>query len=278
MLCFPSAKINIGLHVKDLRADGYHEIESLLYPILWEEVLEFVEAKKTQLFCTGLSVDTGQNLVLKAYTLLQKKYPLRPLKIYLHKSIPLGAGLGGGSSDAARMLCMLVKYFKLPVSKEELYNYALVLGSDVPFFLENKPTWVGGRGDILRSSSHFLKGMWIVVAVPKNVSVSTKKAYANLKNVKQIRPNLERIVDIPRKDWMKEVRNEFQTSVFSQYKVLLSIDNLLRQLGAWYRSLSGTGSAVYGLFEAPPVTLPKAKSLAARFQELNCYYWIGKLS
>ena len=278
MICFPTAKINIGLHIKNRRSDGYHEIESLLYPILWEDALEFVEARKTQLFCSGLPVERERNLVLEVYALLQKKYPLRPVKIYLHKQIPCGAGLGGGSSNAAQMLNMIVKYFKLPLSREEIYSYALQLGSDVPFFIDHRPTWVSGRGEKLKPAPNFLKGMWIVVGVPKHLSISTQKTYKELRILSRARPNLEKIIDIPRKNWIKEIRNEFQIPLFSKHVELRRIDTLLEKLGAWYRSLSGTGSAVYGLFEASPETLPSKKPLAKLFKELNCYYWTGQLT
>ena len=182
MLIFTHAKINLGLEILDKRSDGYHNLSSIFYPILkWNDALEIVEAPAFVFENSGLLVpeETEKNLVVKAYRLLQKKYDLPPIHICLHKTIPMGAGLGGGSSNATGMIQLLDRFFKLQISAEEKLDYALQLGSDCPFFLEKKPKKVGGRGEILEPIALDLSAYTITLIDP-SIVISTAQAFAGI--------------------------------------------------------------------------------------------------
>jgi 4-diphosphocytidyl-2-C-methyl-D-erythritol kinase len=178
MIVFPNAKINIGLNITEKRADGFHNLETIFLPVGWCDALEFVVANELQFSSSGIPISSEpeSNLVMKAYRLLQKDFSLPPLKIHLHKQIPFGAGLGGGSSDAAFMLSMLNRKFELNLSKEELELYSAQLGSDCAFFIRNSPVFASGRGEIMQPIRLALND-WFILVVKPPVEVSTVKAF-----------------------------------------------------------------------------------------------------
>jgi 4-diphosphocytidyl-2-C-methyl-D-erythritol kinase len=252
MIRFPNAKINIGLNITEKRQDGFHNLETIFYPVDWSDAIEFVVADEVQYSSSGISIpgDPGSNLVMKAYRLLQKDFSLPSLKIHLHKEIPFGAGLGGGSSDGAFMLLLLNKHFGLNLSYEELEHYAATLGSDCPFFIRNKPVFASGRGEIMESIELSLNS-WFILLVKPPVQVSTAKAF---QFVVPGNPaiSLKKLIKLPVRDWKDKVINQFEPSVFQQYPEIEKLKQSLYDLGAAYASMSGSGSCVYGLFQELP--------------------------
>ena len=255
MIVFPNAKINIGLHVVSKRPDGYHNLETVFYPVTLSDVLEMAETGKTEITFSGLPVDgvPQENLVLKAYRLLKVDFNLPPVQFHLHKVIPTGAGLGGGSSDAAFTLKMLNTYFKLNLSKDRLKEYAVRLGADCVFFLENKPVFAEGIGDVLKPIDLDISQYEIVLIKPE-VSVSTKQAYENIKPVK---PEfyLTKLSAFPVENWKNLVINDFEKSIFLQFPEIKRWKEILYESGAIYASMSGSGSALYGIFRQIPKDL-----------------------
>lgn len=253
MIAFPNAKINLGLFVTEKRPDGFHNIETVFYPVGWCDMLEFVEAREHQFTSSGIQIsgDPESNLVIKAYRLMQKDFRLPRLKIHLHKQIPFGAGLGGGSSDGAFMLQLLNKTFDLNLSGEKLFEYASVLGSDCPFFILNRPVYATGRGEIMQPLAFQLNGMSILLVKPP-VDVSTAKAFQWIVPEKT-EISLPELLRLPVKEWKDKVVNQFESSVFQQYPEIREIRKQLYNLGADYASLSGSGSCVFGLFRDLPV-------------------------
>ncbi len=253
MISFPNAKINLGLNITEKRADGYHNISSCFYPISLKDALEIFPSKKSSFQSTGLPIpgDKADNLVWKAYQLLKKKYDLPEIDIILHKVIPMGAGIGGGSADAAFMLTMLNEYFSLNLSIEKLEGYALQLGSDCPFFIENSPKYVKGRGEIMELVNIQLEGYYLGLVFP-GVHVSTKEAYSGVipktpeLSVKGI------IENYPISDWRELLSNDFEESVTSRINELQMIKEKLYEAGALYASMTGSGSTFYGIFKNSP--------------------------
>lgn len=256
MLVFPNAKINVGLHVTEKRTDGYHTIETLFYPVKGLcDALEFLPASQVNFTLTGLTLDCTpeHNLVLKAYSLLQKRYDLPPVNIHLHKGIPTGAGLGGGSSDAAFMLKALSDYFQLGLSGNELQQLASTLGSDCAFFIQNRPVMATGRGEIMEPFALDLSAYHLVLVKP-SFGVGTTEAYAGIKPFKPATP-LAGLISRPVEYWKEQVENHFEASVFARYPELATLKQKLYDAGAIYASMSGSGSALYGLFfEMPAIT------------------------
>lgn len=262
MVVFPNCKINIGLRVLDKRADNYHELHTIFYPVNLTDALEILPnpGGDTSFQSTGFSIDgpTENNLCLKAINLLRKEYPNLPtINMYLHKAIPLGAGLGGGSSDAAFTLKLINEQFSLGLTQIELLNYALQLGSDCPFFILNKPAFASGRGEILKEVSLDLSGYKIVLVNPV-IHINTAKAFSQLIKSKY-QYDLLTAIALPVDQWQKHIINDFETGVFETYPEIAELKNYLSQQGAIYTSMTGTGSTVYGLFakEAqPPLNFP----------------------
>ena len=252
MISFPNAKINLGLQIKGKRDDGYHFIQSMMVPVPFCDILEFVESDKDLFQTGGLQIpgDSSSNLVIKALKLLRQDHRIPPLKIYLYKSIPMGAGLGGGSSDAAFMIKMLNEAFSLKLGTENMKNLAAQLGSDCSFFIENKTQMVGGVGEILRDFPVNLCNIKIVLADP-GFPVSTVEAYSGVE-INKNPPDLTKILSGDIKDWKKFLANDFEKSIFPQYPQLESIKNQLYNLGAVYAAMSGSGSVIFGLFEELP--------------------------
>lgn len=250
MLVFPNAKINLGLNIVRKRSDGYHELETCFYPVPMQEALEIAESDETQVAVTGIAVpQDGENIVLKAYKSLKEDHNLPPVKIHLHKCLPIGAGLGGGSADGAFTLSALNKLFKLDLSDEELMNYAVKLGADCPFFIKNKPMIASGIGEKLAETDLSLKGKFMVLVYP-NLHISTKEAYAGVIPQKRTPSVTEVITEYDISDWKKHLFNDFEHSLFKKYPILNQLKKQLYESGAMYASMSGSGSSIYGIFDS----------------------------
>lgn len=250
MICFPNAKINIGLNIIEKRKDGFHNIETIFYPLQLSDTLEFIEIKEESSFeNTGLNIDCSleKNLIWKAYSLLKTDFKLPNLKIHLHKIIPFGAGLGGGSSDAAFMLKSLNEYFSLNLSIEKLKNYASKLGSDCSFFIENKPLFAKEKGDVFESIDLSLKDYNLILIHPK-IHISTPEAYAGVTPQKP-ENNLKNLIAKPIKNWGNFIFNDFEKNIFKNHTEIAKIKNNLYENGALYASMSGSGSSVFGIFK-----------------------------
>ena len=273
MICFPNAKINLGLHITGKRPDGYHTIESIFYPIPLKDALEVVISDKITFTQTGIPLETTpkENLVMKAYGLMAKKYKIPTLDIFLKKAIPSGAGLGGGSSDAAFMLKMLCELCKLPVSEANLTQMSGMLGADCPFFIRNMPVIVNGIGDIFQSSDLSLKGYLLCIVKPP-FSIATKEAYAMVKPQKP-EFSLDGLSALPMHEWKHVLKNDFEPSIFKKYLFIEKIKEELYSLGAIYASMSGSGSAVFGLFN--PADSRLFNPISPVFHD--CFVWKGIL-
>ena len=255
MLRFPNCKINIGLSVTRKREDGYHDIETVFYPLTGHntplrDVLEVVPAATTQLHMSGLAVagSNEDNLVWRAYQLLKADFDdkVLPLDIYLHKVLPMGAGLGGGSADGAFLLKLLNDYCALGLSDEQLIGYALQLGSDCPFFILNTPQYATGRGEVMTGIALDLSGYSIQLICP-GLHVATGKAFGMLTPA-PAKFDLRQLATLPITEWKEHVVNDFEGPVFAQHPVLSNIKQQLYDQGALYASMSGSGSAIFGIF------------------------------
>lgn len=274
MIVFPNAKINLGLNVTERRPDGYHNLETVFYPVSVEDALEVVrppkENQETKLHLSGraLEGDPEKNIVLKAYRLLEKEYSLPPVDIYLHKYIPSGAGLGGGSADGAFMIKLLNELFHLGIDRRKCRDLALRLGADCPFFIENSPCYATGIGEILEPTNLDLSRYYVLIVKPP-VFVSTHKAFQFIQptfpefNVRDI------VSHYPVEEWHNLLKNDFEQSVFPQFPELPLIKKKLYENGAIYASMSGSGSALYGLFKEEP------SGAASLFP--NSFTWWNKL-
>lgn len=256
MIVFPNCKINLGLHILNKREDGYHNIETIFYPVPLKDALEIIPSNNTDAISfsssgLGISGDVADNLCIKAYQLLKKDFPkLSSVKIHLHKSIPMGAGLGGGSANAAFTLQLLNDQLKLNLSTSQLIDYALQLGSDCPFFILNKPCIAAGRGEILEKIAVDLSAYQLLLVNP-DIHVNTGEAFAalNLQQVNTHHTSLKELIDHPINTWQQSLKNDFEKPVFEKYPVIKEIKETLYQMGASYASMSGSGSTMYGLFE-----------------------------
>ena len=252
MIYFPNAKINLGLRVVEKRADGFHNIETVFYPIDLSDVLEILPHLSLEFKLSGLVVDGNptDNLCMKAYHLLRCDYNLPPVYMQLHKIIPMGAGLGGGSADAAFVLKALNNEFSLGLSDKQLMEYAARLGSDCAFFIENKPTLATGRGEILEPVDICLKGYHLLLVKP-DIHVGTAEAYAGISPQKPA-TSLADIVKQPVSEWKQHLINDFEATIFKRYPGIASIKKELYEMGAAYAAMSGSGSTVYALFTDKP--------------------------
>ncbi len=271
MILFPNAKINIGLNIIARRRDGYHDIESVMYPVGLKDILEFV-SDKSSADCdfqnSGIKVNSnpGDNLVLKAFYALKERYNLPPVKIHLHKNIPIGAGLGGGSSDASFMLKGLNEAFELNLSNEQLEKISGTLGSDCPYFIRNRPAFASGRGNELLPANISLEGYFQVIVYP-GIHIATSEAYSQIVTQKPEVPVPEAI-KLPMIDWKDAIKNDFEKNIFARYPEIETIKQELYKLGAIYASMSGSGSAVFGIF----YSIPNLKN-----QFKDCFVWSGIL-
>jgi len=277
MICFPNAKINLGLSITEKRTDGFHNIETVFYPIGWNEALEVVvldsartdksSSKEFNLHLSGIPIsgNTEDNLLYKAYQIIKKTKELPGIDVYLHKTLPMGAGLGGGSADAAFFINLLNEQFALQLSETERIDIAKQLGSDCAFFIKNKPVFAFEKGDVFKDIHLDLSQYYIAVIYP-NVHSNTKEAYSLVKPHQPKKTILE-IIQQPIASWKNELLNDFEISIFDKYPVVEKTKNDLYDLGALYASMSGSGSAVFGIFEK----LPDLKHLT------QFSHWVGRM-
>jgi len=250
MIAFPNAKINLGLRVCGKRDDGYHNIETIMVPVDYCDILEIVVSPDGESLYTVTGIPlpgvSSDNLVVRAYHSLQQQFDLPPVHLHLHKAIPFQAGLGGGSSDAAFTIMLLNKIFKLGLNTEEMQAHASVLGSDCPFFIRNQAALVSGRGEIIHPLNLSLAGLTILIVKPP-AEVSTAEAYANVDcSLCQI-PLVEYLGE-PVEKWRDNVLNDFEPYVFSKFPEIAAIKEKMYASGALFALMSGSGSAVYGIF------------------------------
>jgi 4-diphosphocytidyl-2-C-methyl-D-erythritol kinase len=255
MISFPNAKINIGLHITEKRPDGFHNLETVFFPVGWSDILEFAESDQLQFTSSGIQIpgDPDSNLVMKAYRLIKNEYQIPALKIHLHKQIPFGAGLGGGSSDAVFMLLMLNRWFELNIPEQKLLEYAAILGSDCPFFILNKPVYATGRGEIMNIIDLKLNGLSLLIIKPP-YEVSTANAFRFV-NPQKSDVSFPELMKQPVANWRNLVVNQFESSVFQQFPAIKQLIHILYEQGAEYASMSGSGSSVFGLFKELPANL-----------------------
>ncbi|MBC7892256.1 MAG: 4-(cytidine 5'-diphospho)-2-C-methyl-D-erythritol kinase [Sphingobacteriaceae bacterium] len=248
MITFPNAKINLGLCITEKRPDGYHNLESVFYPVGWTDVLEILPADEASFKSTGLPIpgEKATNLCLKAYILLKTDFDLPPVRMHLHKVVPIGAGLGGGSADGAFTLSLLNGQFSLGLSAAQLEEYARKLGSDCAFFIQNQPRFCFGKGDEFSETSISLAGVWAVLVNP-GIHISTAEAYAGVKPRKP-ETDLRQALSQARGTWRETVQNEFEESLLPRYPVMARLKEKLYEAGAFYASVTGSGSTLYGLF------------------------------
>lgn len=252
MVLFPNCKINLGLHILQKRADGFHNLETVFYPLPFTDALEIVHQQnhaESTLTVTGLAVDAPpeKNLCFKAFQLLKTDFPGLPqVQMHLHKVVPMGAGLGGGSANAAFTLLLLNKKFNLQLTQSQLLAYALALGSDCPFFIINKPCFATGRGERLTEIELNLSAYTIVLVNPK-IHINTGWAFKNLNN-KSPEITVAKAISMPVTAWKHALTNQFEEAVFAHYPEIGHIKKQLYQQGAVYAAMSGSGSTVFGLF------------------------------
>ena len=255
MIVYPNAKINIGLNVIKKRVDSYHDISSFLYPVReLSDILEIIPSDVLLFSSSGITVPVEKNICMRAYDLLKSDFGIHPVKIHLHKRIPIGAGLGGGSSDGAFTLVALNHIFDLNLSIERLERYALQLGADCPFFIQNKSRYVTGIGDKMSLLDLDFSDFELRFIFPQ-LHISTTEAYA------EIRPQIPKfdLLDLirqPLSSWKDKVKNDFEDSAFVKYPDLKVMKEKLYDEGAIYASMSGSGSVLYGLFERYSVNIP----------------------
>ncbi|MBS1603063.1 MAG: 4-(cytidine 5'-diphospho)-2-C-methyl-D-erythritol kinase [Bacteroidetes bacterium] len=273
MVVFPNCKINLGLRILRKRSDGYHDLATVFYPLAIKDVLEIGRAPEPGFTAYGIPIpgDPQNNLCLKAWQLLKKEFPGLPsIHIHLYKHIPIGAGLGGGSSDGAFTLLLLNQLFNLGLTEARLLNYAAQLGSDCPFFILNTPSLGGGRGELLQPIPVDLNGYDILLIDPK-VHVSTAQAFS-LCTPADNGPTIGSIIRQPIETWRNQLTNDFEEPVFRLHPQLRDIKTLLYEKGAVYASLTGSGSSLFGIYKKAGIPALNAESLPFQFEkfELSC--------
>ncbi len=252
---FPNAKINIGLDIVNKRADGYHDIRTIFYPINITDAMEIMPSDSFVFENLGIKIDCEpeKNLCVKAYKLLKNDFDLPPVKFVLYKHIPFGSGLGAGSSDAAFTIKMINEMFSLQLSENKMIEYASTLGADCAFFIKNKPVLAEGTGTIFTDIDFSLKGKFLALALPK-ISVNTAKAYANCRPM-QPKHKIEETIKLPLSEWKNFIKNDFENTVFAEHQTLGEIKQYLYTCGAQFAQMSGSGSAIYGIFDEKPQNL-----------------------
>ncbi|MDL2262657.1 4-(cytidine 5'-diphospho)-2-C-methyl-D-erythritol kinase [Bacteroidales bacterium OttesenSCG-928-I21] len=264
MICFPNIKINIGLNILSRRKDGYHNIESVFFPVPYCDILEILPSSNFEIINKGIKIDCPieKNLCFKAHNLIKERYEISPIKIILFKNVPFGTGLGAGSSDAAHTLILLNRIFDLKISEEELIEIASSIGADCAFFIKNKPVLATGIGNIFQEIDLQLTNKHIVLCLP-NISINTAFAYKNCK-IQTPEKHLPELIKYPISEWKNNIKNDFETSVFREFPNLKEIKQSLYDEGAIYAQMSGSGSAIFGIFENYPKDL-KIKNSEIRF-------------
>ena len=269
MISFPNCKINLGLNVISKRDDGYHEISSVMYPVEILDILEVIKSDKLKFTSSGLDIpgDVDSNLCIKAYKILQREHNIDPVHIHLYKNIPMGAGLGGGSSDGAYTLKLINDLFELDITNDQLKVYAAELGSDCAFFIDKMPQLASGRGEMLEPFNVTLNGKTIVL-INDGTHISTQEAYGN---VTPKRPNkhIQEVLSSPISEWKNKLINDFELGVFKNHPQLAVYVEKLYQSGAQYAAMTGSGSTIYGLFDESPNLHSDLKNLPGFVKELK---------
>ncbi|MCX6268051.1 MAG: 4-(cytidine 5'-diphospho)-2-C-methyl-D-erythritol kinase [Bacteroidetes bacterium] len=269
MIQFPNCKINLGLNVVSKRSDGFHNIETVFYPVPLRDALEIIPAggSHVEFHTSGLEIPgtPDQNLCIRAFHLLQSEFGLPGVKMHLHKVIPMGSGLGGGSSDGAFTLKLLNDLFELRLGNEQLKIYARLLGSDCSFFIENQAHFAFEKGDQLEPVAIDLSGLFLAIVIP-HIHVATDEAY-RMVVPEMPKQSLRELIQSPLELWKDLVINDFEKPVFEKYPVIGEIKAKLYASGAIYAAMSGSGSAVFGIFKELPALV-----------SLNDYFlWITPL-
>jgi 4-diphosphocytidyl-2-C-methyl-D-erythritol kinase len=248
MIVYPNAKINLGLNVLRKREDGYHDISSVFYPVKeCVDILEIIKSERFEFTRSGIEISDGENLCEKAWKLLDTDFGIGNVKIHLHKQIPIGAGLGGGSADASFTLKYLTELFDLNLNNKELEKYALRLGADCPFFIDNTPKLVEGIGEKMTSIDLDLSNYEIRLVNP-DIHISTKEAYSGIVPKTPVL-SVEKIIELPIIEWKGKLKNDFEESIFEKHQQLEGIKDELYKQGSIYSSMSGSGSIVFGISE-----------------------------
>ncbi|MEP2774168.1 MAG: 4-(cytidine 5'-diphospho)-2-C-methyl-D-erythritol kinase [Fulvivirga sp.] len=266
MVVFPNAKINLGLDIISKREDGYHNISSCFYPIPLADILEVLPSTHLSFTSSGIEIPGEGNLCIKAFELIKDDFNIEPVNIHLHKIVPIGAGLGGGSSDASFTLKCLNEIYTLNLSNIQLEAYAAQLGSDCPFFIDNKPVVATDTGTQFKTASVDLGGKYLIVLNP-GIHISTAEAYSGVKP-QQPELHIEEIISKPLDQWQGKLKNDFENSVLIKYPEIGRIKEALSACGASYTSMTGSGSSVYGIFE-------KETKIPANLKNFIC--WQGFL-
>lgn len=264
MICFPNAKINIGLNIVEKRTDGFHNLETLFYPIPLSDALEITPAERTTLTLLGIPIPDAieTNLIMKAFKMIKADFDLPELSIYLHKNIPLGAGLGGGSSDAAFMIRLLNDAFSLNMTYEVMENYASKLGSDCTFFIRNQPAFATHKGEVLQAIELNLDSYFLVIVKPP-IHIATREAYgAILPKMPEL--SINELIKNNIETWKTTIYNDFESVIVPKFPILKAIKAFLYQQGAIYAAMSGSGSALYGIF--PQGVIPE-------IEIEDCFVW-----
>ncbi|MDE5424045.1 4-(cytidine 5'-diphospho)-2-C-methyl-D-erythritol kinase [Ancylomarina sp. DW003] len=258
MLTYSNAKINIGLNIVEKRNDGFHNIETIFFPIGMRDAIEIADSKEDTPYTFSASgipinIDAKDNIVVKAYELIRAKYNFPAQDIHLHKNIPFGAGLGGGSANAAYMIKLLNKKFNLGMTIEEMENEVSQLGSDCAFFIANNPAFANQKGENLSPIQLDLSGYHFLLIKP-DIHISTPEAYSNIKPQKPV-VSLKELIKQPIETWKESIKNDFEASIFPKHPLLAEIKEELHEEGAIYAAMSGSGSSMFGLFKDDPRTL-----------------------
>ena len=252
MIIFPNAKINIGLNIVSRRPDGYHNLETIFYPVNIKDALEVITSDVFKFQSSGLEIPgrVEDNLCVKGYNLLKKDFGLPPVKIHLHKHIPIGAGLGGGSADAAFFIRLLNQHFGIGLTDDQMMAYARQLGADCAFFIQNKPVFAFDKGDEIEPIKLDLSAYKIIVVMPA-VHVSTAEAYSGVKPG-PAKESLMELISYPVNEWKNFIKNDFETNIFKNYPEIRGVKAALYEAGAIYASMSGSGASVFGIFDKTP--------------------------
>jgi 4-diphosphocytidyl-2-C-methyl-D-erythritol kinase len=263
LIVFPNCKINLGLHILQKRSDGFHDLETVFFPIAIQDAIEIIQhtnpSTDIEFSSSGLQVqgNLSDNICVKAYHLLKKDFSDLPaIKMHLHKTIPMGAGLGGGSADGAFTLTLLNRKFNLGLNDEQLINYALQLGSDCPFFIKNSPCFATGRGEKLENITLDLSPFKFVIVKPQ-IHINTGWAFSQI-NPSAKRESLKEIINQPIEEWKNNLKNDFEEAVFEHHPAIKECKVALYNNGAIYASMTGSGSTVFGIFK-------KSENVALQF-------------
>jgi 4-diphosphocytidyl-2-C-methyl-D-erythritol kinase len=252
MILFPNAKINIGLNITERRPDGYHNLETIFYPVNIKDALEVVAGDKLTFTSSGLDIPgrMEDNLCVKGYHMLKQDFDLPPVNIHLHKNIPIGAGLGGGSADAAFFIRLMNEEFKLGLTVDGMTAYARRLGADCAFFIENKPVFAFERGDEFETIRLDLSAYKIALVMP-DIHISTSEAFSGVKP-SPVKDSLLELIAEPITEWKRHIKNDFEISIFKNHIGIRGVKAALYQAGAIYASMSGSGASVFGIFAETP--------------------------